>query len=257
MRIGMLFNSQVAGRYPFGSTDSREVSPAVVKAFFAYYAKEKPELETWLASAKGGKAAQMKAFITQLDAVQTFFAGNLSATPQSAPINLDIGFRALPGDSPVSNQLIGWTVRAGDNQVVSWPGSSTVLSWNFGDPATLDLQWADRSHYTPLPDSAQSDLSVSGYHAVFQAGGAWAALRWLDTHAASAAISPLDPDQRLMRFQVPVLDNTAQAGAGKGAASTSNANFYLTVKLSGVDPATKAPVSLEPPTFPREAPVLW
>jgi type VI secretion system protein ImpL len=208
-------------------------------------------------NAKGSKAAQMKAFITQLDAVQAFFAGNLSATPQSAPISLDIGFRALPGDSPVSNQLIGWTVRAGDNQTVTWPGSSTTLSWNFGDPATLDLQWADRSHYTPLPDGTQGDLSVSGYHAVFQAGGAWAVLRWLDAHAAPASVSPLDPNQRLLRFQVPVLDNTAPASAGRGAASTGNADFYLTVKFSGVDLTTKAPVSLEPPTFPREAPVLW
>lgn len=257
MRIGMLFNSQVAGRYPFGPADSREVSPAVVKAFFAYYAKEKPELETWLASAKGSKAAQMKAFITQLDSVQAFFAGNLSAAPQSVPINLDIGFRALPSDSPVSNQLIGWTVRTGDNQAVTWPGAGTTLSWSFGDPATLDLQWADRSHYTPLPDGAQGDLNVSGYHAVFQASGSWAILRWLDTHAAPASVSALDPNQRLLRFRVPVLDNNAQEVAGKGAASTANADFYLSLKLSGVDPATKAPVSLEPPTFPREAPVLW
>lgn len=257
MRIGMLFNSQVAGRYPFGPADAREVSPAVVKAFFAYYVKEKPELETWLASAKGSKAAQMKTFIGQLDAVQTFFASNLSVTPQSAPINVDIGFRALPGDSPISNQLIGWAIRSGSNQVVTWPGSSTTLGWSFGDSATLDLQWADRSHYTPLPDSTQGDLNVSGYHAVFQASGSWALLRWLDTHPAPGSASALDPNQRVLRFQVPVLDNTAQPKTGKGGASTGTADFYLTVKLSGTDPATKAPVSLDPPTFPREAPVLW
>jgi type VI secretion system protein ImpL len=100
-RIGMLFNSQLAGRYPFGPADSREVSPAVVKAFFAYYAKEKPELKAWLdhapaTGAASARAAKMKAFIDQLDAVEAFFAGNLSAQPQSLPIQVKAGFRAMP-----------------------------------------------------------------------------------------------------------------------------------------------------------------
>jgi type VI secretion system protein ImpL len=258
-RIGMLFNSQLAGRYPFGPADSREVSPAVVKAFFAYYAKEKPELKAWLdhapaTGAASARAAKMKAFIDQLDAVEAFFAGNLSAQPQSLPIQVKAGFRALPDRSPISNQLIGWTLRAGGAQGAAWPGADDSFAWGVGTPLALDLQWADRSRYMPLPDAAQPELRSSGYHAVFETGGAWALLRWLDTHGVPADAGSLDAGQRLLRFRVPVLDARAATDGGK---ANEQADLYLTLKLSGTDPATKAAVPLEAPAFPREAPVLW
>lgn len=253
-RIGMLFNSQLAGRYPFGPADSREVSPAVVKAFFVYYAKEKPELKTWLEHATGARAAKMKAFLDQLDAVETFFAGTLSAQPQSLPIQVKVGFRALPDRSPISNQLIGWTLHAGGAQGAAWPGADDSFAWSVGTPLSLDLQWADRSRYMPLPDAAQPDLRSSGYHAIFETGGSWALLRWLDARGAPAETGALDAAQRLLRFRVPVLDSYAASGGGK---SNDQADLYLTLKLSGTDAATKAPVPLEAPAFPREAPVLW
>jgi len=252
-RIGMLFNNQLAGRYPFGPVDSREVSPAVVKAFFVYYAKEKPELKAWLQHASGARAAKMKAFLDQLDAVESFFGGNLSAQPQSLPIQLKVGFRAMPERSPISNQLIGWTLRAGGAQGAAWPGADDSFAWAVGTPLSLDLQWADRSRYMPVPDAAQAELRASGYHAIFETGGSWALLRWLDAHAAPPESGALDPGQRLLHFQVPVLDGSAP----KDTKATDQADLYLTLKLSGTDPATKAPVPLEAPAFPREAPVLW
>ncbi|WP_346950068.1 type VI secretion system protein [Dyella sp.] len=252
-RIGMLFNSQLAGRYPFGPVDSREVSPAVVKAFFVYYGKEKPELKAWLEHATGPRAARMKAFIGQLDAVEAFFAGNLSAQPQSLPIQVKVGFRALPDRSPISNQLIGWTLRAGGAQGAAWPGADDSFAWSVGTPLSLDLQWADRSRYMPVPDAAQPELRASGYHAVFDTGGSWALLRWLDAHAAPPENGALDPGQRMLHFAVPVLDGSAP----RDAKATDKADLYLTLKLSGTDATTKAPVPLEAPAFPRDAPVLW
>ncbi|WP_266171056.1 type VI secretion system protein [Dyella subtropica] len=250
VRISALFNSQLAGRYPFGAPDAPEVSPAVVKAFFVYYANEKPTLETWLVTARSREAARIKGFIDQLDAVQTFFAGNLLATPQSVPISLDVGFRALAADSPYSNQMIHWSLRAGGNSA-NWPGSATSLIWNVGDPMALDLQWADLSRYTPLPDAKQTDLSVSGYHAVFQASGAWALLRLRDLHISGAGGSnALDPAQQLLQFQLPV---SQPAGAGSPV-STGKAQFYLNLKLSARDPASKAMAPLVVPDFPQVAP---
>ena len=89
---------------------------------------------------------------------------------------------------------------------------------------------------------------------MFETGGAWALLRWLDAHGAPADTGSLDAGQRLLRFRVPVLDANAAAVGGK---ANEQADLYLTLKLSGTDPATKAPVPLEAPAFPREAPVLW
>jgi type VI secretion system protein ImpL len=248
VRIAALFNSQLAGRYPFGPSDAADVSPAVVKAFFVYYANEKPTLETWLANANSTQAAPIKSFIGQLDAVQAFFAGNLLAT-QSAPMTLAVAFRALPADSPFSNQMIGWTLRVGSSSA-SWPGTATAATWHIGDPVSLDLQWADLSRYTPLPDASQSDLHVSGYHSVFQFTGSWALLRLNDMHKAAAGTSALDPSQQLLQFQVPVLQ---PAALGKPA-STTKAPFYMTVTLSAPDPASKAMATLTMPVFPRSAP---
>jgi type VI secretion system protein ImpL len=252
VRIAMLFNSELAGRYPFGPAGSRDASPAIVRAFFVYYAKEKPALETYLATAKGERAAQMKAFIDQLDAVQAFFAGNLSATPQSAPLTLEVGFRALPAASPQSNQLIAWTLDAGGSQL-AWPGTATTLPWAFGQSLSLDLQWADRSRYLPLPDPTQPDLGISGYHAVFRADGPWALLRLVDAHrSVDVAASPLDPALQMLAFRVPVMHTGAPAGETAAAA----ARLYLSLKLSATDPATKAAVPLTVPVFPQQAPPL-
>lgn len=253
IRIATLFNNELAGRYPFGPAGSRDASPAIVRAFFAYYAKEKPALEAYLATAKGERAAQMKAFIDRLDAVQTFFAGNLSATPQSAPLTLEAGFRAQPTASPQSNQLIAWTLDAGGSQLV-WPGTATTLPWSFGQPLSLDLQWADRSRYVPVPDPAQPDLGVSGYHAVFSAAGPWALLRLIDAHrSADAPASPLDPALQMLAFQVPVV----RTGDTPDEAAAAKAHLYLSLKLSATDPATKAVVPLTVPVFPQQAPQSW
>jgi type VI secretion system protein ImpL len=251
IRIAMLFNSELAGRYPFGPAGSRDASPAIVKAFFVYYAKEKPALETYLATAKGDRALQMKAFIEQLDAVQAFFAGNLSATPQSVPLTLEVGFRALPAASPQSNQLIAWTLDAGGTQRV-WPGTATSVPWAFGQPLSLDLQWADRSSYVPLPDPTQPDLGISGYHAVFRADGPWALLHLIDAHRPQHVASALDPTLRMLEFQVPV----THTGAAPEEV-TAKARLYLSLALSAPDPATKAAVPLVVPVFPQQAPQLW
>ncbi len=250
-RIAILFNTEMAGRYPFGGRDSHDLSLATVKAFFVYYAKEKPELETYLATAKDAQALQMKTFIAQLDAVEAFFADNLSAMPQSTPVAVRVGFRAMPDQSPLSNQLIAMSLTSGTDKAV-WPGVATVLSWSFGQPLSLDLQWANSSRYMPLPDAAQSDLGVNGYHAVFETAGPWALLRLLDAHRPLASTAnALDPAQQLLQFNVPVVQTSAS-----GSGSTEKASFYLTLKLSADDPLTKAPVPLTVPRFPQSAPEL-
>jgi type VI secretion system protein ImpL len=253
VRIAMLFNSELAGRYPFGPAGSRDASPAIVRAFFVYYAKEKPALESYLATARGERAAQMKAFVGQLDAVQTFLAGNLSATPQNTPLTLEVGFRALPNVSPQSNQLIAWTLAAGGSELV-WPGTAHTLPWAFGQPLSLDLQWADRSRYMPLPDPAQPDLDVSGYHAMFRAEGPWALLRLIDAHRPTdVAENALDPAVQMLAFRVPVM----HTGVPAGEAAADEARVFLSLKLSAPDPVTKAAVPLIVPVFPQQAPPSW
>lgn len=247
-RIAMLFNSEVAGRYPFGPVDAHEVTADTVKAFFVYYAKEKADLGKWLATAKGDRAAQMRAFIGQLDAVQAFFAGNLSVSPVSAPITLGVGFRAQPEASPMSNQLVGWTLSSGGGKA-SWPDATPTLAWNLGQPLSLDLAWADRSRYAPVADPAQADLGVDGYHAVYRAEGPWALLHFIDAHRAPARPG-LDADQILLGFDVPALLSTPLSGEE----AVTRAHFFMTLRLSAADPVNHAAVPLTLPVFPRQAP---
>ncbi len=247
-RIAMLFNSEVAGRYPFGPPDAHEVTPDTVRAFFVYYAKEKVELMTWLATAKGDRAARMKAFIAQLDAVQAFFAGNLSVVPVGAPLSMEVTFRARPQDSPLSNQLVGWTLSSGTGKA-NWPDVAPTLAWTFGQPVSLDLAWADSSRYTPVADPAQADLGVNGHHAVYRADGPWALLHFIDTHRAPSA-SGLDPDAVLLGFDVPTVVSTPSAGED----TVARARLYIALRLSSNDPTTHAAQPLHVPVFPQQAP---
>ncbi|RAP57892.1 type VI secretion system protein [Oleiagrimonas sp. MCCC 1A03011] len=258
-RIAMLFNSQIAGRYPFGAAGTHDVSLSNVRAFFVYYDSEKPELETWLKTAQGDKAAKMRDFVAKLDAVESFLAGNLLAKPQPKPLDLGVGFRAMPQKSPYSDQLIAWNLSS-DGSAATWPNGDSTLPWNYGQSLTLSLQWATGSRFMPLPDASQRDLQVSGDDALFSASGPWALLHLLDLHhASSVTTDSMNPGRQWLQFNVPMIhrDSTGKSSASASTTSPQRATFYLTLDLSAQDPKTKKPTSLDLPVFPQNAPVLW
>lgn len=249
------FNRELADRYPFADLGARDAKPAVVKAFFTDYAAQSASLRQSLNGLSGARWSKARRFLDQLDAVSAFFGANLAAGDQSEPVKLNIQFRAQAAASPGSNQVVTWSLTAG-NKSTGYPNRPNTLDWPYGQPLVLDLVWADRSLWRPAGDKLQqSDLEVVGASASFAAGGEWALLRLIERHRpkTGSAADPLDPSRVLLEFTVPVV--AADPQPGKAAADT--ARLYLALNLAGKDPKTQAPVALTlPPVFPRSAPQL-
>lgn len=251
-KLSERFNRELAGRYPFAEPGARDASPAVVKAFFTDYATQAATLKQSLSGLSGARWKAARRFLDQLDAVAAFFAANLVAGELSQPVKLNVGFRAQATTSPGSEQLVSWTLTAG-NRSTGFPNRPNTLDWPYGQPLVLDLAWADRSLWRPAPDLQQTDLQVDGVNASFAASGEWALLRMIDTHRpkTGSATDPLDPSRVLLEFNVPVTATDNQPGKP----ATGTARMYLAFNLAGKDPKTQAPTALTlPAAFPRSAP---
>ena len=244
------FNRELAGRYPFADNNARDASPAAVKTFFTDYAAQRTALRQVLTGLTDNRWNAARRFLDQLDAISAFFASSLTSSDPNQPVKLGITFRAQPGASPGSEQVVSWTLSAGTKST-GYPNRPNMLDWQYGQPLVLDLTWADRSLWRPVVDPKQADLQVDGALASFAASGEWALLRMMDTHRpkSASAVNPPDPNRVLLEFAVPV------ASTQPGKTATGSARLYLAFNLTGKDAKTQAPVVMTPPaSFPRFAP---
>jgi type VI secretion system protein ImpL len=266
------FNTELAGRFPFGPTSAPDVAPATVQAFFADYTAQAAKLKAWLPQLPADQAAGVKAFAAQLDAANSYFTATLGAGAVPPPVHLNLTFRADAPSSPGSAQILSWLMQSGA-QTAGYPNLADALDWPAGQPLTLALTWADRSLYTPVGSARQPDLRVNGLSASFSATGNWALLRLIAAHrqrslapSGAGAASTL-----LLEFDVPVIGPitsggpvlplppgmptaasgaTASTAAGAASAATAstakgtsaksekaNANTFSSTLHAGVTPA--------------------
>jgi type VI secretion system protein ImpL len=245
--IAKRFNRELAGRYPFSDPQSEDASPAAVKSFFVDYESQREDLRDAVAGLKGSLGKEVKKFVGELDAAAAFFRSSLAAGDLSQPLKVDVAFRALPAQSPGSEQVIEWQLRAGE-RLARYPAGPASLDYAFGAPVALELLWASQSSYRPAPQASQPDLRVRDASAVFLAQGAWALLRLAEAHRPRSVPSddPLDPNRALLEFSVAL------------ASKPGTARMYLALHFSGRDPKTQAPAAVRmPAAFPRSAPVTW
>lgn len=244
------FNRDLAGRYPFADLAARDASPSVVRAFFVDYAKQHDSIAAALVDLDANHWQSATRFIEELDSVAAFFATNVDAPAQMGEIALAAGIPATTGKSVGAEQLLAWRLTVGQSQSV-FPNGLSTLAWLPGQPMSLELEWADRSEWRPLADPAQPNLTVQGVSANFAASGPWALLRFVQAQRVRAAGSP-DPSQLLLRFNVPVQGNKADA---KGKPASGTTRLFVTLAMSGVDAQTQASKPLVlPDSFPSSAP---
>lgn len=263
------FNRELAGHYPFAPIDTNNDSDtATVKNFFTDYAVDGPALRQSLNGLNDQYWDDARQFLDQLDAVAQFFQGNLiasdaasastgsaaksaagtsSANNNAPAIKLTVVFRAQASDSPGSNQVVNWSLSSGSKSI-GRPNRPDSLDWAYGQPLIVDLDWANYSLLRPAADSNQRDLKVEGTLASFDANGAWALLRLIQSHrpASGPQTDPLDAKRLLLQFNVPV--TSAETRFSK---TQRIAKLYLALSMSG----TSSPASLKlPATFPLIAP---
>ncbi|MDQ3288628.1 MAG: type VI secretion system protein [Pseudomonadota bacterium] len=245
------FNRDLAGRYPFGEITSRDAGLQAVRMFFLDYAKERERILTALNAMDGNRWRAARAFVAELDAVATLFAGNVGAPGQTDAMGLRADFPAEPSRSVGGDQLVTWRLTAGDAES-AFPNGLKPLQWWPGDPLALQLRWAARSQWRPLADPAQPGLRADDATATFSAGGPWALLRFIDTYRMPTTRSKA-PGEMLLGLHVPVQTMTA---GEDGKPVRSQARVFMTLALTAVDPKTQTETALVlPGTFPRSAPV--
>ncbi|OYO27458.1 type VI secretion system protein [Janthinobacterium sp. PC23-8] len=238
------FNQELAGRYPFGPLDSNDGAAPVVRKFFSDYGAGRAELRQKLDGLNDRYWDQARAFLDQLDAAAAFFGATLVGQDGAEPaaIKLGLSFRARPGDSPLSNQIVRWKLRSG-MLLAGMPNLPTSIDWQYGQPLSASFEWASESSLRPLKDGAQPDLRIDGAVATYGASGEWALLRLIDSHRPDKG----DGTPYQMQFRMPVSGASQPAGAGRPVA-----DLYINLTLSS---GGKTPASLKiPRPFPRSAP---
>ena len=245
------FNRDLAGRYPFGEIASRDAGLPAVRMFFLDYANERERILAALNAMDGNRWRAAKGFVAELDAVATFFSGNVGAPGQMDAMGLRADFPAEPSRSVGGDQLVTWRLMVEDAES-TFPNGLKPLQWWPGDPMALQLRWAARSQWRPLADPAQPGLAADDATATFSAEGPWALLRFIDTYRMPATRSKT-PGQMLLGLQVPV-QSVATGDDGKPV--RSEARVFMTLALTAVDPKTQTETTLVlPGAFPRSAPV--
>lgn len=252
------FNSRLKGRFPFGETSSPDASLAEVQTFFSDYAAQRESLQQSLSGlSTPGWVVSARGFLSELDAADQFLRPGLGIGAAPQPLKLDITFRALPQESPGSEQVVSWVVSSG-SRVASYPGGKPpTVDWSYGQVLALDLNWAELSVWRPAAYPVQSGYRVEGSTASFTESGNWALLRMLQRYQPVPArpADPLKPGKALLEFSVPIQRTTQATPTTAPAVTTGQATFYLGLTLSGTDPKSQASTSLVwPGPFPRSAP---
>lgn len=262
------FNRELAGRYPFAEFAARDAGLGTVRDFFIDYAARRTEIGEAAAVLQGERGRAARDFLAALEEAAAFFAGNLAAPQEIAPIALGANFPADIARANGADQLLSWTLSV-DDRVSVFPNGIQAMEWYPGERIGLRLRWAERSGWRPLSDPAQPVLRVQQADAEFTVDGAWALLRMIDLQRAYGR-GGNGTEPIALRFVVPVqaivVDTDAKSAKSDDKASANAASkparsetrVFMTWRLQGLDPAGKetTPIAL-PVQFPRSAPQYW
>ncbi len=240
--LAQRFNRELAGRYPFGPQQAVDASMPVVSAFLAEYLRIRAGLTAGLQGERPACLKPQREFLASLDHAAAFLGAGQGV---SGRLVLKVHFRSRPGESPGSEQLVGWQLHV-DDAFTSYPDQRAGdLHWGPGSSVALLLRWADRSPWHPAADPAQPSMTVDGRLVAFSPTGPWALLRLIEAHR----IAP-PAGAQVLAFRVPVRPSREDVQK-----TSSQALLHVDLALSLVDPRTQLeqPFSLVVP-WPHLAP---
>lgn len=237
------FNQYLSGRFPF-ATDLRaqDADPARVQHFLALIDTRLAQAQDGLkGSAPRGRLAANE-FLDRLKLARPWLGAMLLRDKAGlVGFDMEVRWRTDRDSEHGADQVIAWSLDAG-NQGISFPGEEQqVLHWNIGQPINLSLRWAKSGTQQPVNDPLQADLLVNGLEAEWQYLGPWSLLRFMSAHVSSQRQPNMDYTDFPLALQVPVhapLDEESQAS--------------MFVRLSLMSQGGKAPLSIQP--LPVQAP---
>lgn len=268
-RIARLFNTTMAGRYPFASTATgsglSDVTPAEMHSFLVEWDSARGSLEAEVNSGSVARATrtQALAFIARMDTARAFLAPFATSGEAAAAVyDLAVQFRVNRAYEHNANQILQWQMQVGGTAITP-ATATTAVSWRWNQPVTVTLTWAKDSPDLPFPRTGHQP-HVDGTAVSFAYTDPWALLSFLRANPLGDGQfdSAARPAPVIASLAVPTRPANATAPklpAAPGAASTATvatARTFLHVALSVPGKDGKPGPALAVPEFPVAAPVL-
>ncbi len=268
-QIASLFNSRLAGRFPFATaapqTAFQEAVPGALVDFFGKFDQYGKIAAGTLSASRAGLApanAQLGksrdaalSFLSQMGSIRQVFAAFLMGADKN-PVpgfELAVNFRVNRGKEIEGNQIFDWNVDVG-SQSFQYRAKQNTGHWNLGDPVRITLRFAHDSPFVPVADSNQPGMSVRQRTVTFEYTDPWSLFRLLADHRPTAGEFDrgVDPAPETLSFYIPTAaDNTLPQP--KNGPSTGQVRVYL--QISVVPTGGKEAVTVPLP-FPAQAPAL-
>lgn len=216
-QIFTLYNVWLAGHFPF---------TAVPHAPDADVDRVR-ELTVLLAQLPQESLSEQSPLIQQLAAAKPLLAALVS--PEGVTVR--VIWRTSRNREAGADQIADWRL-VGNQQSISYPGSTTDLHWRSGDSLNFSLRWAANSTWRPMPGLSQTGITVSGDTGRWRWQGTWSLLRMIEQQRIGGALTQPLP----LHFSLPIGDGQKQA----------QATVFCQVVL--LDPQGKAPLPWIPLT---------
>ncbi|WP_434630273.1 type VI secretion system protein ImpL [Pseudomonas sp. Z1-29] len=239
------FNQYLAGRFPF-SQDVRasDADPARVRHLLELIETRVPLAQAGLTLSQTPERLAAEDFLNRLKQAGVWL-GPLFVRDKSGilGVEMDVRWRTDREEERGADQVIAWSLDAG-NQQINYPGEGQQnLRWMVGQPVRLTLRWARNGYQRPANDPLQPNLVVRDFEAGWEYQGPWSLLRLMRSLGSAQRQPNVDYTDFPLALQLPV---TAQTQA-RTAQQT-----LMFVRLSLMSQGSKLPLSIPP--LPTQAP---
>ena len=260
-RFSDTFNRDLANRFPFRSASldpgilkgtAIERAPADVdevgRALKLFERSHAVALAAARDSSRVAASPAVRRADEQMQRVRDFFAPLYPTEENQVPgMDLSVEFRANTASEIDGNKIIDWSLAVG-NQTLRYREPARALRWEPGLPVVLTLRVAHDGPVIPAAETVQPDLSVEDRTVTYRFDDPWALLTFITMHRDTDSPTGTDVRSQLLRFEFPLIANSANPGAQPRA---SRARVYVRLAISAA--GKRAPLAW-PGAFPVRVP---
>tara|TARA_R100001244_G_scaffold24895_1_gene25044 strand:- start:3131 stop:6961 length:3831 start_codon:yes stop_codon:yes gene_type:complete len=237
------FNQYLAGRFPFSyDIQAADADPERVRYMVQLIDGNLTQAQAGLALSQSLDKLAAQDFLTRLMQARTWL-GPLFVRDKDGVMGLDmdIRWRTDREDEQGADQVIAWSLHAGNQSIIYPTNDPQRLHWTIGKPIKLMLRWAKNGSQRPASDPLQPSLAVADLEAGWEYTGPWALLRLMRAHVSVQRQPNIDYTQFPLTLQLPVY-----------APYTPDSRAQMFMRLSLLSQGGKLPLSIQP--LPVRAP---
>jgi len=244
--IAVDFNRRLAGHFPFSQQlDTRpgsEAAPEDIAEFYQTYDRVGSGLSSVLANASE-KPGELNAFLKSIAMARPLVLGG-SKDPNPV-LGATVRFRTNRSHEIFGDRIAGWSFQVGQQSINYRQPSDDVplLVWQFGDPVTLAVRYANNAPEMPAKINSSIAAQVKDGTVIYRYSDPWSLFALLRDHPPT----PVDaPNQYAVS-----IPNVSSSSAD--TAKPSDTVVYLQIDLLPAG-AKAGGATLPLPAFPYLAP---